>query len=200
LSQTLIVFFKAPSPGKVKTRLAKDIGDHKACEVYRSLFSLTQNVCAEWEKGEPNRKVVYYGTGEPELIHSLGLFHYKKQYGKDLGCRMENAIREELHFADCVSIIGTDLPTISKALLEKAFKRLGNSQSIMGPATDGGFYLFGAISLPVNAFTNLSWSDESTLQRTCGRLNGLHCGIEFIETMTDIDSYEDLKLFPDLMQ
>jgi len=196
MTQTLVVFFKSPEPGKVKTRLAAELGRDKACSIYKQLFALTKKACEDWCENNINRKVVFYGSGEPSLWSGLALNAVKLQHGSDLGLRMENAIREELFFADQVCIIGTDLPNMSKGVLENAFNALKKSKCVFGPAIDGGFYLYGTRSLPVNCFTDLLWSDEETLKKTCQRLEGFNCDYSFIETNRDIDTLSDLKLFP----
>jgi uncharacterized protein len=197
-SQNLIVFFKSPELGKVKTRLAAEIGAQNACTVYRELFSITKSASEEWCGKKTNRKVVFYGSGDSSLWPSLGLNSVKWQYGADLGLRMENAIREELNYADQICIIGTDLPNMSKDILENAFAKLNHNKNVFGPALDGGFYLYGTKDLPVNCFTDIPWSDEYTLKKTCRRLEGMHCDYSFIDTYRDVDTLSDLELFPNL--
>lgn len=196
---TLIVFFKYPEPGKVKTRLAKEVGNDKACEIYKLLFNLTSKVCLDWSKKSKFRKVIYYGAGNRDFSHTESLNSIKHQNGKDLGLRMENAIREELNFSQKVCIIGTDLPTLSIELLEQAFKNLDSNETVFGPASDGGFYLFGSRSLPVNCFTDIVWSSENTLQCTMQRFEGLHCSVSLLNELTDIDSHDDYLKYASLL-
>jgi uncharacterized protein len=194
-SQTVIVFFKSPEIGKVKTRLANEIGEVQACDVYKKLFSITHNVCKQWIERQAGRKLVFYGTGDRSMWNQMNVDNAKCQMGYDLGLRMENAIREELRVADNVCIIGTDLPEISVELLENAFERLEHKNTVLGPAKDGGFYLFGTSHMPINAFVDLSWSCANTLEVTERRLQGFGCDISKLQTLRDIDTKEDLDLF-----
>ena len=119
-SQALIIFVKNPVPGKVKTRLAKSIGNEKAAEVYAFLLDHTRAITGRLND---TQCFVYYGDviGERDGW-SNGFYHRRLQSGRDLGERMRNA------FADCfqagfskVVIIGSDCLEIQTRHLQQAF-------------------------------------------------------------------------------
>lgn len=197
MKETLVVFFKSPDYGKVKTRLAASIGNDKAVQVYLHLLNYTVDICKEWKSIHRNRNVVFYGTGDKSFWKRLPYLK-KQQHGRDLGLKMEQAIREELNFADKVVIIGTDCFDLKASNLVDAFDALNDNDSVFGPSEDGGFYLYGTKNLPINAFTSLSWSQSNTLEMTQRRIEGFHHKVNELITLRDIDTIEDLNIYPTL--
>ena len=118
----LIIFVKNPVKGKVKTRLAKAIGDDKALLVYQSLLRYTNSVT----KNLGVCKAVYYSDFIPENdMWTDGVFSKYLQKGENLGERMKNSFElafEQQH--QSVVIIGTDCPTLSQKIIEDGFSKL----------------------------------------------------------------------------
>jgi len=85
-------------------------------------------------------------------------------------------------------IIGTDIPGISKKHIALAFKALGNSNFVVGPARDGGFWLIGMKKGPVPSipFQNVEWSSKKTLRQTLDNI-GKRMQVTFLEELEDID-------------
>ena len=136
--ELVIVFVKNIKLGKVKTRLAKTIGNQGAFEVYSELVKIT-------EKATTNlvaNKHIYFSNA---LVDTKWQNDYKTvQEGIDLGERMKNAFNKG--FADGyerIVLIGSDLPDITANHINQGLKALEKNEAVFGPAEDGGYYLIG---------------------------------------------------------
>lgn len=194
--ELLIIFTRNPEPGKVKKRLAADIGEQAALDIYLMLLEHTARVTRDL----PFEKVVYYSEAiEKEDCWDNHIFRKKTQKGTGLGERMENAFRNEFEagYSDIV-IIGSDIYELQPEDIQKAFKSLSQHEVVIGPAPDGGYYLLGLKSLNSAVFKNKSWSTDSVLQDTLNDLNNKK--IKMLEARNDIDFLKDLDGHPELQQ
>ena len=188
----LLIFTKNPVAGKVKTRLAKDLGDDKALEIYKFLLehsaAFTSSVNAE--------KHVYYSDSITEQdIWDNKIYKKKLQSGAHLGKRMENAFKngfEENH--EKIIVIGSDMYDIQAGDIEEAFRQLENHDYVIGPASDGGYYLFGMKSLNLKVFKNKDWGTSSVLKDTLKDLQKED--VKLLETRNDVDLLEDIEDHP----
>ena len=135
-NQLLIIFVKNFVPGKVKTRLAKSIGNNGALDVYKDLFDITHK---ESLKVDCTRHIYF-----SDSIMSTFWPNDEKfiQKGTDLGEKMLNAFKKgfEQGYKNII-LIGSDLPDISKDIINSGFRALNKNQTVFGPALDGGYYL-----------------------------------------------------------
>lgn len=191
----LLVFTRNPELGKVKTRLAKTVGDQKALDIYRLLLHHTkktiQNINCD--------KVVYYSEEiQDNDIWDNSIFQKKLQNGKDLGYRMYNAFKNAFHkdYAN-VLIVGTDIFELESKLINEAFKALENHEVVIGPAKDGGYYLLGLKKLHPEIFKNKKWGTETIFQETMQDLNNVD--VHLLVELNDIDTYDDLKQHKELI-
>jgi len=187
--RALIIFVKNILLGKVKTRLAKTVGDYGAFEVYKYLVDRTEKETIELEGVD--LKVYFSDT----IIESKWGGHEKfVQEGADLGDRMLAAFQK--CFSDGyeeVIIIGSDLPDIESNSITEAFELLSGQDAVIGPARDGGYYLFGMNKLIEPSFKNKSWSSENLLEETQTELEELGYNFSLLEELNDIDTIEDLN-------
>ncbi len=183
----LIIFVKNLIHGKVKTRLAKTIGDQAALDIYKELISITES---ETEKLDLTRHIYY----SQEIENSLWKNDLKfLQNGEDLGEKMQNAFQNGFDQGyENIIIIGSDLPNISKEIIETGFEKLKDNDLVFGPADDGGYYLLGMSQMTHSVFENKPWSQSSLLKLTLQELNGQERSYSLLETLNDIDTYEDL--------
>ncbi|WP_417871293.1 TIGR04282 family arsenosugar biosynthesis glycosyltransferase [Winogradskyella sp.] len=183
----VIVFVKNTKLGSVKTRLAKTIGDFAALEVYKALLKVTQNAIS----GLDADTHIYFSK---EIETNTWTKHKKQlQQGKDLGERMLNAFKDGFNSGyKNIILIGSDLPDISSFHIENGFKSLQKSNMVFGPAEDGGYYLVGMSNLVTDIFCNKPWSQPSLLEETLQELHSLNVSVSKLETLNDIDTYEDL--------
>ena len=193
--ELLLIFTRNPELGKVKNRLAEKIGDKAALKIYNHLLQHTVAIT----KNLQVVKWVFYSEEIPqEDIWDKNTFSKKLQQGQDLGERMENAFRSgfEAGFSNII-IIGSDLYDLSEEDLKKAFLTLQYSEAVIGPATDGGYYLLGLKFLTSKVFKNKAWGSNTVLQATLQDLKN-HQIIQ-LEPRNDIDRFEDLEQHPELL-
>ncbi|AUD05430.1 TIGR04282 family arsenosugar biosynthesis glycosyltransferase [Spirosoma horti] len=187
----LIVFVKNPIPGQVKTRIARTVGDARAVEVYRHLLAYTQQLV----KGFATGCVVYYG----DFINpDDGWNGYPKQQqtGIDLGERMLNAFQEQFASgAKKVIIIGSDCLDITPDQISRAIDVLDTVDVVIGPATDGGYYLLGMNRPRPFLFRDMPWSQPELCQLT--ELAVLQHNLTFVrlDELNDIDEWADYERY-----
>ena len=186
---TLIIFVKNPVPGTVKTRIARTIGDERATDVYRHLLRHTQEITRQLTC----HRVVYYG----DFINpDDGWNNYEKQLQSagDLGQRMLTAFREQFERGTSqVIIIGSDCLAITTDHVERAFVALDKADVVIGPATDGGYYLLGMKQLHPFLFENMPWSQPKLRQLTEQAILQYGLTVERLDELTDIDEWADYE-------
>lgn len=188
--ELLIIFYRNPEPGRVKTRLAATIGNENALQVYVDLCYHARQITETLGVS----KIVFYS----EDIQSNDLWPaeiYKKrlQQGTDLGARMHNAFSWGFeHGYDSICIIGTDCYELTGEIVADAFSALRSSDVVIGPAVDGGYYLVGMRTLRSNLFTGKQWSTETVFADTVKDLTS--DGASYIELprLRDVDVEADI--------
>ncbi len=195
--QGIIIFVKNPILGKVKTRLAKTVGDEKALAIYHQLLQITHDAVVDL----PFRKFVFYSDFvENEDIWENISFNKDIQRGEDLGERMQNAFDLVLNepLIERAVIIGSDCPQISAQHITKAFVALETHEVVIGPAQDGGYYLLGMKHVQTPLFQNKPWSSSQLLTETIEELNNLKKTVYFLPLLSDLDEEKDLYLLDNL--
>jgi len=180
-SEVIGVFVKYPDSGKVKTRLARDVGPAVACELYRRMTALVIRNLGDLPFTlfcDPFREEWDYRRYFPGL-------RIQMQRGEDLGERIFKAL------TSAPLIIGTDCLDISPAILAEAKSALESSDLVLGPATDGGYYLVGMRKPRREFFEGISWSTDQVMKQTLERAQGVK--VHLLPVLSDIDTLEDLK-------
>lgn len=188
-TDALIIFTRNPELGKVKTRLAKTIGEDKALEVYKHLLLHTM---AETKFLACDKFVYYDSSIVKNDIWSEDFYKKKLQSGEDLGEKMHKAFELlfNMGYKNCM-IVGSDLFDLKKEIIDKAFQKLQENEVVVGPAEDGGYYLLGLKNLNASLFKNKDWGTSTVLADTLNDLNSQT--VYLLETLNDIDTFEDLK-------
>ena len=185
----VLIFTRNPELGKVKTRLAKAIGDEAALEIYKFLLKHTQKVTQH----EPFDKAVYYSVEiRDNDLWDENIYQKFTQKGNELGERMQNAFEQAFknHYQKVV-IIGSDLYDLKASHIHAAFKQLDANDVVIGPAEDGGYYLLGLKKTCPKIFKHKTWGTSSVLQDTLQDLENV--SVHLLETLNDIDVFEDIK-------
>lgn len=186
--ELLIVFVKNIKLGKVKTRLAKTIGDQRAFEVYKELVEITETAT---EKMAIDKRIYF---SDVVIEKKWPGCEKMLQTGEDLGIRMKNAINEGLEDGyEKVVLIGSDLPGINEVILNASFEALEAKDVVFGPAEDGGYYLVGMKKMHSCIFENKPWSTESLLGLTQKELEENGVSIATLTELNDIDTFDDLE-------
>ena len=194
--KAIIIFTRNPELGKCKTRLAKTIGDEAALNIYKYLLKHT----ADTTKPVNADKYVFYTEKiKKEDLWNDSIFKKKLQKGDDLGIRMENAFIDLFESGyQKVIIVGSDLLDLKAEHINDAFEKLNDHDVVFGPAKDGGYYLLGLSKLQASIFHNKPWSEANLLEVTLKELGQKNVSLTLLETLNDIDTFEDLKAHPQL--
>ncbi|MDX1734055.1 MAG: TIGR04282 family arsenosugar biosynthesis glycosyltransferase [Halioglobus sp.] len=190
---TFLQFAREPVPGRVKTRMLEALSAQRACDLHCELVLWT---C---------RQLLLAGAGEVELCvagdgghalfaqcRDLGAARVTRQRGADLGQRMAHALAAALQRSERVILVGSDCPAISPAYLHRAVRALDDGEVVIGPATDGGFVLLGARSLPGGIFEGVQWGTAQVYAATVANLRRSATAFVALPPLPDIDRPEDL--------
>lgn len=192
----LIILIRNPELGKCKTRLAATIGDEKALIFYRNMLKRTKEVV---EKVVADKVVSYSSYIDLDDLWPNNPPFYKQVQNQqpDLGLKMQSAF--EVSFAagyKSVCIIGSDCYNLNENIIEEAFKVLENKDVVLGPSTDGGYYLLGMNTMHQEFFHHKRWSTDSVASDTIQDFKNLNLDYSLLKDLTDIDVEEDLHSLP----
>jgi rSAM/selenodomain-associated transferase 1 len=182
---------KAPRAGLVKTRLARDVGDACAVDLYRRIG---RNVAASAARAGTLTVWFTPEDAESEVRAWLGDREFRPQGPGDLGQRMQRAVAYHLARGDGqVIVIGGDCPGVTESVVRKAATRLATTDVVLGPSLDGGYYLLGLKSQEPSLFADIPWSTDRVLQVTESRCRARNLRLERLAPLRDLDSVEDLR-------
>lgn len=197
--RALLLFLKFPTPGRVKTRLADDLGPDGAAAAYRdmvdavlaNLSGLDADLRILFDPPDARSETIAWLT--PPLA-SAGVTApvFRPQSAGDLGTRLEHAFAEA--FAEGyhqVAAIGSDCITITPSILRNAWGALESHDAVLGPTEDGGYYLLGTRAHGPELFRNIPWSSESTLAATLSAAEASALSVAELPRLTDIDTLAD---------
>lgn len=196
----VLVFARAPVPGKVKTRLAAAVGNDRAAEIHTDLLQRAVATAVASGVG-PVTLCCTPDTNHPvfEQAASLHGVALANQEGTGLGQRMCGALTKALTGAAAAMVIGSDCPFADAAYLREAAAALSDPdvRVVIGPAADGGYVLLGATRLDPSLFEDIPWGSQRVLAVTRGRLEELGWRWRELAPLNDIDRPEDLALLED---
>jgi rSAM/selenodomain-associated transferase 1 len=211
-SELLVVFLKYPEPGRVKTRLATTLGDATAAAIYRELVLGTLRSVGAWLAATtnqtsiapqravwiafdpPEEEVALRGWLDPLTREWLTPPRWVAQGSGDLGERLQGVSQQsfELGFS-AMCVIGTDCPGLGTDTLHQAFARLRTAEGVIGPATDGGYYLIGIKKHLKELFHNIPWSSAGTLSSTVQAAERVGVSLECLDPLDDVDTEDDWR-------
>ena len=185
----IIIFTRNPELGKVKTRLAKTIGDESALNIYKFLLHHTEQIIRNIDCD----KAVYYSVKiRNNDIWDKTVYQKHQQKGNDLGKRMHNAFRDAFSKGyKKVVIVGSDLYDLKAKDINKAFEQLSKCDVVIGPAVDGGYYLLGMKIMHSQIFQNKDWGTSTVFQSTINNLQNEN--VFLLHELNDVDIYDDMK-------
>ncbi len=202
ISHRIILFSRLPEPGRTKTRLIPALGPQGAADLQRQMtvhtLATVQDACRRFgyasevrhTADEQEKMSDLFGTG-PQYTH---------QGQGDLGERLARAFADasEQGF-DKALCIGSDCPSITQETFRQAFDRLDESDLVIGPATDGGYYLIGMKQPRTDLFRDIEWGSASVLSQTRQRAAQLGLSVYLLDELSDIDEPQDLRLWDELL-
>jgi len=187
------MFAKYWQPGKVKTRLARHVGDRQASDLYRAFL---RTLVRRFEASADRRILAYWPEDRRDQFRALagGNWSVELQTSGDLGQRMSRFFAAARACAGGpIVLIGSDSPTLPVQYVERAFELLEHVPVVLGPSTDGGYYLIG-ISGPIPClFSGVSWSTPQVLDQTVALLHQADCRYALLPPWYDVDDGDDLR-------
>lgn len=187
-----------------KTRLAPTLPDPAQREALQRAFLADVLAAARAVPGALVRLAVTPG-GRAEAFAELGVApgHVLEQRGETIGDRERHAIGDLFRRgAKQVVLVGSDLPLLGPAILQEAFAALDANprQVVLGPASDGGYYLLGLAAPTVpDLFTGVRWSTRYTLMDTLRRCEFEERRVALLDLLDDVDDPEDLARLRDVL-
>lgn len=194
----IIIFGRYPIPGKVKTRLIPFLGIERTTELYRRMTEHVVNVARNARCMMNNIAITFNYSGATEKDHIAWLgndLNYIMQKKGNLGTRMLYAF--ESVFKECdasIILVGTDLPGLTLEIIYNSLQLLEDLDIVLGPATDGGYYLIGMNSLYPALFNSIDWGTKDVYEQTCRIIKHLKLRYANVEALGDIDCPDDLLL------
>ena len=191
IDQQVAVFARVPLEGRVKTRLAHEVGASEALRVYRQLLESTLS------RLEPlNCPLQLYADG-PGLEDMARQFDMNAmvQQGAGLGMRMANTFDELLQESYAAAIVGVDIPLLDAEYVTDAFEVLADSDVdvVLGPTEDGGYCLIAMNQFHRALFEDISWGTSEVCAQTMARASARGLGLKCARTLWDVDRLSDLE-------
>ena len=194
MDNLLIVFAKAPIPGLAKTRLFPHLSFEEAAELQRAFLA----DMADKALSSPHFSscLAYTPPGTLGVFKEIygERFLYHEQGAGDLGERMSRSFDHGFNAgAKRVAVVGTDVPTMPACYLCAAFRLLDGADIVLGPASDGGYYLVALKEPAPEIFGRMDWSGPDVLGVTADRALALGLKADYLPKLDDVDTFEDLK-------
>lgn len=190
------MFIKFPERGQVKSRLAKDLGEERATELYRCFI---EDLLERLSRGTYRFQMAFYPAGKEHEIKEMfgNELSYTPQAGENLGERMKNTFN--LCFSEgsqSVVVIGSDSPDLPAWIIEEAFFSLDDHDVVIGPSIDGGYYLIGFRRETFNpaVFVGPKWGTANVFRQTMTSLQETGTLVYVLPVWQDIDRPEDIAV------
>ncbi|CAK6695578.1 hypothetical protein BBFGKLBO_01875 [Synechococcus sp. CBW1107] len=184
-----------PAAGRCKSRLGKGIGLVGAARIQRRLSEHT--LATARRLGGPELVLAVSGLGPRGARrwgHSLGAHRAVLQGEGGLGSRMARQLARAFgEGARQVLLIGTDLPLLERADLEAGFSALAGSALVLGPASDGGYWLIGLKGHRPSLLSGIPWGSADVLHRTLERAAAEGLETALLAQRSDLDRALDLE-------
>ncbi len=189
----IVIFAKAPVPGKVKTRLIPALGENGAARLAEQMLEATiaeavaaglstPELCTTPDPGDP----------EWEPFLPIAGVRFGDQGDGDLGQRLMRAADRIIAAGEAVLLIGTDCPDLDRDKLIAAAAALLTNDAVIHPTLDGGYALLGLRRFDASVFEGIEWSGPTVAAETIGRIEALGWSVFVGETLRDVDVPADL--------
>ena len=192
----LLLFTRAPEPGRVKTRLQPVLGERGAAALHAALTKhCLRQLCgvadiALWTTGDGDAPQLSDWAG-----YCRGGVH--RQCGDGLGERLAHALAQTLRTVRPVMVIGADCPGLDADYVRAAWQQLQSADAVVGPARDGGFVLLGLHAVELACFAGINWGSASVCSELQHNLHALGWRCRRLPSLADIDIPADLVRLAD---
>jgi rSAM/selenodomain-associated transferase 1 len=185
---TIVVFAKAPQPGRVKTRLVPLLGAEGAASLHARLIERT---LATARASKPGALELHGAPADNDFLRRCADRYgveLVEQSSGDLGERMRAAVERALRAASCAIVIGTDCPALTPDHLRGAALALeGGNDAVLTPVEDGGYALIGLKRCDARLFEGIDWGTDTVAAATRTRLAALRWRWSELEILWDVD-------------
>jgi rSAM/selenodomain-associated transferase 1 len=191
----ILMFVKYPESGQVKLRLSADLNEEMVPELYRCFV---QDTLATVKKIDACLFVCFLPVDAQKKFQKwLGsTVFFLPQNGADLGERMKNCFSYVFKKGfRRVILIGSDSPDIPETFLHTAFTELQTHDVVLGPSSDGGYYLIGFQNtmFTSSVFEDIHWSTSTVFQETLAKIKAANCSVSVLSVWSDVDTITDLN-------
>ncbi len=188
--ERLLILLKAPILGTVKTRLAADTGPDTALSIYRRLLDQVVMTLSPLSAVELHFTPATEGQLLSPWLKPGWSLHPQSE--GNLGDRMLHAFSQAFATgAKRVVMIGTDCPSVKLADIRRALTVLVDHDLVLGPATDGGYWLIGLNRLHPELFNDINWSTSAVLSETLACAKRLRLSHQLLRPLSDVDTKAD---------
>jgi rSAM/selenodomain-associated transferase 1 len=188
------LFAKKPRPGQSKTRLASETSPDWAAEAAHAFL---HDSISKFATLGDERVLAYTPAAEHNYFAHIGGSHYQltPQTDGDLGCRMREFFVSQMRTGlERIVVVGSDSPTLPSSYVEQAFGELETADLVVGPATDGGYYLLGCARRLPPIFDGIAWSGPTVLAETIARLGNSNWMLAMLPPWYDVDTLDDWRM------
>jgi rSAM/selenodomain-associated transferase 1 len=190
------IFVRHPIAGPVKTRLATELGGDRAAEIYSAFIA---DIVDRFRGIAAERTLCYCPDSAESHRHFEAItgrdYRLWLQPDADLGTRMQRFFDGHIQGpSDRAVLIGSDSPTLPRDLVAQAFTSLVEADCVLGPATDGGFYLIGMRTRAWPVFTDVEWSTSRVLDQTVQLIQACGARLALLPPWYDVDTPDDLRM------
>lgn len=191
----LIAFTRCPESGQVKTRLISTLGADGAADLHRQMTTHTLTVIDKAARMRGASVEVRFTGGDRGRMRAMfgSKRTYRRQAGGDLGSRIHRAFADAFDGgASRIVITGTDCPAMAPAHVANALAKLQDSDVVLGPAQDGGYYLIGLRRPYPELFSSIDWGTSRVFAQTIERADSLGLSLITLDSLSDVDEPGDL--------
>jgi uncharacterized protein len=193
-AKSVLVFIKEPRPGNVKTRLAAAVGDQEAARLYEEW---TTAILEGLQSLRATATLIGYYAGSEVVVRNKWrsfVDDWLQQCDGDLGDRLQLGFASALKSGPCVAI-GTDCLDVDSQVVASAFDSLEKTDAVLGPASDGGYYLIGLRRMPDHLFAGVQWSSPKTFIQQQKALVQAGMTVFELSMLHDIDTIDDWNAY-----
>jgi rSAM/selenodomain-associated transferase 1 len=188
---------RAPIAGRCKSRLATVVGDQRAAALYRAMLLDTLDALSA-SLGTEARLIVMAAPEDDGVAVLRALaspsWDVLPQQGEGLGARLADAAIRLGSGGDVVALFDSDSPTVDFDVAARSLQKLhGPHRAVMGPCTDGGYYLIALTSLDIGVFDGIDWSTPRVQEQTRARCTALGVALQELPVGYDVDDAEGLS-------
>ena len=194
MSVRLCVFARTPELGRVKQRLAREIGAEAALAAHEALLRRVVERAAAGTNFRTEIWLTNLAAPLPDWLENRSL-DLHEQKGTDLGQRMRHTFESALAASSACILIGSDCPDIDAAYVDSAIEALNRADVVFGPAEDGGYGLVGMKRLIPEIFAESSWGDAKVLERALERAERAGVSVALLAEIYDVDELADWQRY-----